>query len=310
MIHAILPFLTAIALSIVAAYYSVIGLAQIFPGSYWPIVIMGSVLEVSKLVTVSWLYNNWNVSVRMMRYYFLVAVILLMAITSMGIFGYLSKAHIEHSTSLAPLLEKEFIYEEKIKVQKESIENNRKNLSQLDAAVDQIMVRSADEKGAERSNQIRKAQQKERTRITDEIDGSQKTIQKIIEEKSPVSLEIRKAESDFGPIKYVAEVVYGTHDRDIIDKAVRLVIFIIIIVFDPLAILLLIAANQTYQSIKKAKEEPEEPKKAIKKKKVDLPPSPSIESLISSGVLRLKENDLPDNHEVIHKDRITKMNDE
>jgi hypothetical protein len=310
MIHAILPFLTAIALSIVAAYYSVIGLAQIFPGSYWPIIIMGSVLEVSKLVTVSWLYNNWNVSVRMMRYYFLVAVILLMAITSMGIFGYLSKAHIEHSTSLAPLLEKEFIYEEKIKTLKETIENNRKNLTQLDAAVDQIMVRSADEKGAERSNQIRKAQQKERTRITDEIDGSQKAIQKIIEEKSPVSLEIRKAESDFGPIKYVAEVVYGTHDRDIIDKAVRLVIFIIIIVFDPLAILLLIAANQTYQALKKAKEEPEEPKKAIKKKKVDLPPSPSIESLISSGVLRLKETELPDNHEVIHKDRITKMNDE
>lgn len=310
MIHVILPFLTAIGLSIVAAYYSVIGLAQIFPGSYWPIIIMGSVLEASKLVTVSWLYNNWNVSMRMMRYYFLVAVILLMAITSMGIFGYLSKAHIEHSTSLAPLLEKEFIYEEKIKTLKESIETNRKNLTQLDAAVDQIMVRSADEKGAERSNQIRKAQQKERTRITDEIDGSQKAIQKIIEEKSPVSLEIRKAESDFGPIKYVAEVVYGTHDRDIIDKAVRLVIFIIIIVFDPLAILLLIAANQTYQALKKAKEEPEEPKKAIKKKKVDLPPSPSIESLISSGVLRLKENDLPDNHEVIHKDRITKMNEE
>ena len=310
MIHVILPFLTAIGLSIVAAYYSVIGLAQIFPGSYWPIIIMGSVLEASKLVTVSWLYNNWNASVRMMRYYFLVAVILLMAITSMGIFGYLSKAHIEHSTSLAPLLEKEFIYEEKIKTLKETIENNRKNLSQLDAAVDQIMVRSADEKGAERSNQIRKAQQKERTRITDEIDGSQKAIQKIIEEKSPVSLEIRKAESDFGPIKYVAEVVYGTHDRDIIDKAVRLVIFIIIIVFDPLAILLLIAANQTYQALKKAKEEPEEPKKAIKKKKVDLPPSPSIESLISSGVLRLKETELPDNHEVIHKDRITKMNDE
>lgn len=310
MIHVILPFLTAIALSIVAAYYSVIGLAQIFPGSYWPIIIMGSVLEASKLVTVSWLYNNWNVSMRMMRYYFLIAVILLMAITSMGIFGYLSKAHIEHSTSLAPLLEKEFIYEEKIKTLKEGIEGNRKNLTQLDAAVDQIMVRSADEKGAERSNQIRKAQQKERTRITDEIDGSQKAIQKIIEEKSPVSLEIRKAESDFGPIKYVAEVVYGTHDRDIIDKAVRLVIFIIIIVFDPLAILLLIAANQTYRALKKEEEKPEEPKKAIKKKKVDLPPSPSIESLISSGVLRLKENDLPDNHEVIHKDRITKMNDE
>ena len=95
MINAILPFITAIALSGIAAYYSVIGLAQIFPGSYWPIIIMGSVLEASKLVTVSWLYNNWDVTVRIMRYYFLAAIILLMLITSMGIFGYLSKAHLD-----------------------------------------------------------------------------------------------------------------------------------------------------------------------------------------------------------------------
>ena len=160
MINAILPFITAIALSGIAAYYSVIGLAQIFPGSYWPIIIMGSVLEMSKLVTVSWLYNNWNVTTRWMRYYFLIAVLLLMGITSMGIFGYLSKAHIEHSTGITPLVEKEMIYEEKIKTLKEIIETNRKNVLQLDAAVDQVMARSADERGAERSNQIRKTQQK------------------------------------------------------------------------------------------------------------------------------------------------------
>lgn len=310
MIHVILPFLTAIALSIVAAYYSVIGLAQIFPGSYWPIIIMGSVLEVSKLVTVSWLYNNWNISVRTMRYYFLIAVILLMAITSMGIFGYLSKAHIEHSSTIAPSAAKVQIYEEKIKALQTQIDRNNKNLNQYDEAVDQVMGRSKDEKGAERSSQIRKAQQKERERIANENARLQKEIQLLTEEKLPLSLEVRKAESDLGPIKYVADVIYDTHDRDLIDKAVRLVIFTIIIVFDPLAILLLIAANQTYQTLKKEKDKPEEPKKAIKKKKLDLPPTPSIESLISSGVLRLKENDLPDNHEVIHKDRITKMNDE
>ena len=296
MIQALLPFIIAIALSAIAAFYSVIGLAQIFPGSFWPIILMGSVLEAAKLVTVSWLYNNGNVATRWMRYYFLIAVILLMGITSMGIFGYLSKAHIEHSTSLSPLIEKEMIYDAKIKVQKETIEANRKNLLQLDATVDQVMARSSDERGAERSNQIRKAQQKERTRISDEIARAQTEIQKITEEKSPISLEIKKAESDLGPIKYVAEVVYGTQDRDIIDRAVRLVIFIIIVVFDPLAVLLLIAANQTYRRLKE--ENPQiEVKKVVKKKKIDKSDGSSLESFY-----------VDDKHQVIPNDKIANMN--
>ena len=293
MLQVLLPFITAIALSGVAAFYSVIGLAQIFPGSYWPIIIMGSVLEAAKLVTVSWLYNNWNVTTRWMRYYFLIAVILLMGITSMGIFGYLSKAHIEHSTSLSPLIEKEMIYDAKIKIQKETIEANRKNLLQLDATVDQVMARSSDERGAERSNQIRKAQQKERTRIADEITRAQTEIQKITEEKSPISLEIKKAESDLGPIKYVAEVVYETQDRDLIDKAVRLVIFIIIVVFDPLAVLLLIAANQTYRKNNKDKKQ-----KVKVRKSIDVPSVPSVESFID------------EKNTVIAKDKIANMTGE
>ena len=296
MIHAILPFLTAIALSGIAAYYSVIGLAQIFPGSYWPIIIMGSVLEAAKLVTVSWVYNNWKTTFSAMKVYFLIAVVLLMAITSMGIFGYLSKAHIEHSSSIAPLIEKEFIYEEKIKTLKENIETNRKNVLQLDAAVDQVMARSADERGAERSNQIRKTQQKERIRAADEIARAQTEIQKITEEKSPISLEIKKAESDLGPIKYVADVVYGTQDRDLIDRAVRLVIFVIIVVFDPLAVLLLIASNQTYRRLKEKKPKPEI-KMAVRKKKIDKVDGPSLESFL-----------VDDDHQVIAKDKIVNMN--
>jgi len=295
MIHAILPFITAIALSGIAAYYSVIGLAQIFPGSYWPIIIMGSVLEAAKLVTVSWVYNNWKTTFSALKVYFLIAVVLLMAITSMGIFGYLSKAHIEHSTGITPLIEKEMIYEEKIKTLKENIETNRKNVLQLDAAVDQVMVRSSDERGAERSNQIRKAQQKERLRAADEIARAQTEIQKITEEKFPISLEIKKAESDLGPIKYVADVVYGTQDRDLIDKAVRLVIFVIIVVFDPLAVLLLIAANQTYRRLK---QQPEiEIKKVVRKKKIDKNDSPSLESFF-----------VDEKHQVIPKDKIADMN--
>ncbi len=284
MIHVILPFLTAIALSGIAAYYSVIGLAQIFPGSYWPIIIMGSVLEAAKLVTVSWVYNHWKTTFSALKLYFLIAVVLLMGITSMGIFGYLSKAHIEHSSTIAPQVAKVEIYDKKIEALQATIERNDKNLSQYDESVDQVMGRSKDERGAERASQIRKAQQKDRERIASENARIQKEIQKLTEEKLPLSLEVKKAESDLGPIKYVAEVVYGTQDRDLIDKAVRLVIFIIIIVFDPLAVLLLIASNQTYRRIKDEQEETTPVKKFLKKKKVDIKPSNTLESFFDDKV--------------------------
>ncbi len=271
MLQAILPFITAIGLSAVAAYYSVIGLAEIFPGSFWPIVIMGSILEAAKLVTVSWLYNNWNNTVTMMRDYFLFAIILLMGITSMGIFGYLSKAHIEHSSTIAPSVAKVQIYDEKIKALQATIERNDKNLSQYDEAVDQVMGRSKDERGAEKASQIRKTQQKDRERIAKENARLQQEIQDLTAEKMPLSLEVKKAESDLGPIKYVADVVYGTQDKDLIDKAVRLIIFVIIVVFDPLAVLLLIAANQTYRKLKKTKKVT---------KTIDVPAPPSVESFI------------------------------
>jgi hypothetical protein len=298
MTQVILPLLTALALSGIAAYYSVIGLAQIFPGSYWPIIIMGSVLEASKLVTVSWLYNNWKTTFSAMKLYFLIAVVLLMAITSMGIFGYLSKAHIEHSTSIAPLVEKVIIYEEKIKSIQATIERNNKNLSQYDEAVDQIMGRTKDERGAERANQIRKAQQKDRQRIATENAGLQKEIQRLTEEKLPLSLEVKKAESDLGPIKYVAEVVYNTQDRDIIDKAVRLVIFIIIVVFDPLAVLLLIAANQTLRKMKEENGVIEPIKKSSKKKKIETTSTRSLETFFAD-----------DKHEIIPKEKIANIGD-
>lgn len=242
-----LTFLTAMALSGVAAYYSVIGLAAIFPGSFWPIIIMGSVLEASKLVTVSWLYRNWKVAHFGMKSYLTVATVILMLITSMGIFGYLSKAHLEHSADTAPVASKVQLIDEKIKVAKENLDANRKVIKQMDEMVDQTMGRSNDEKGIANSVVIRRNQQKERSRIQTENETYQKTISQLTEEKFPLQIELQKAESDFGPIKYVAELIYGSGDKDIIDKAVRLVIMLIMVVFDPLAVLLLIAANMSMQ---------------------------------------------------------------
>ena len=249
-------FLAAFALSACAGLYSVIGLAAIFPGSYWPIIIMGSVLEGSKLVTTSWVYRNWDTAPRLMKYYMVTAIVILMAITSMGIFGYLSKAHLEHSADMAPLTDKVAMLDEKIKTEKENINANRTILKQLDEGVDQVMARSQDEKGADKAIAVRKAQAKERSRISQEISESQKTISALNEERGPLNVALQKAESDFGPIKYVAELIYGSGERDIIDKAVRLVIILIMVVFDPLAVLLLIAGNM---SLKKEPEiEPEQ----------------------------------------------------
>jgi hypothetical protein len=241
-----LTFLSAISLSAVAGYYSVIGLASIFPGSFWPVIFMGSVLEGSKLVTVSWLYNNWKKCPILIKTYLSIAVTILMLITSMGIFGFLSKAHLEHSSDNAPLLNKISILDEKIKTEKENIDANRKILKQFDEIVDQTMGRTTDEKGTDKAQAIRRTQQKDRSRIFQEIQQSQTTIAKYSEERSPLSNELKKTEADVGPIKYIAALLYNQEiNVDIIDKAVRVVILLIIVVFDPLAILLLIAANMS-----------------------------------------------------------------
>jgi hypothetical protein len=208
---------------------------------------MGTVLEAAKLVTVSWLYRNWKVVHIGMKSYLTVATVILMLITSMGIFGYLSKAHLEHSSDTAPMASKVQLIDEKIKVVKENLDANRKVIKQMDEMVDQTMGRSNDEKGIANSVVIRRNQQKERSRIQTENETYQKTISQLTEERFPLQIELQKAESDFGPIKYVAELIYGSGEKDIIDKAVRLVIMLIMVVFDPLAILLLIAANMSMQ---------------------------------------------------------------
>ena len=246
-----LTLLAALLLSGIAAYYSVIGLASIFVGAFWPVVFMGSSLEFAKVVTTSWLYRNWDKAPFLLKTYLTIAVVILMLITSMGIFGYLSKAHLEQSASMAPLANKVGLYNEKIKVEKENINANRKAIKQLDEAVDQVMGRSTDEKGADKAVSLRKTQQKERTRLLADTQESQRKVATLSDEVAPLSTELQKVESDFGPIKYIAELIYGSGEKDLIDKAVRLVIMLIMLVFDPLAVLLLIAANMSMKKPEK-----------------------------------------------------------
>lgn len=299
MITAYLTFLAALLLSGIAAYYSVIGLAAIFVGAFWPVVVMGSSLEFAKLITTSWVYRNWDVCPRALKYYLTTAVVILMLITSMGIFGYLSKSHLEQSTQIGPVADKVAMYDEKIKTLKENIDANRKILKQYDEAVDQVMARTEDARGAERAVQIRKTQQKDRVRIAEEISKDQKEITKLSDERAPIANDLRKTESEFGPIKYVAELIYGSSERDIIDKAVRLVIILIMLVFDPLAVLLLIAGNMTLaQEDNKKKDLLKQAYDRVQSKMEDLKVEKEVEDMVKVQKENLATIDEPTHEKV------------
>jgi hypothetical protein len=241
-----LLFAVALSLSALAAYYAVMGLIAIFAAAVVPIALMGSLLEASKLVVASWLYRNWKEIPTLMKSYFVGALIVLMLLTSMGIFGFLSKAHLDQAIPTGDVQSKLALIDEKIKTEKENINANRKELTQLDAQVDQTIARTDDARGAERSIQIRRNQQKDRNRILNEIGAAQTKIAKYNEERAPIASEVRKVEAEVGPIKYIAALIYGdesANDTTMLEKAVRIVTILIVIVFDPLAVLLLIAAN-------------------------------------------------------------------
>lgn len=239
-------FLSAIALSSVAAYYSIMGLVAIFSGAVTSIAVMGGVLEVSKLVVTSWLYRNWKETPRLLKAYFITAIIVLMLITSMGIFGYLSKAHLEQGMSSGNASAEVALLDEKIIIQKENINAARKTLSQLDSQVDATLSRSTDAAGAVNSSSIRRGQAKERTRLVEEIGTSQKEIARLSEERAPKASELRKVEAEVGPIKYIAALIYDdSQDTNTLEKAVRVIILMLVFVFDPLAVLMFIAVNQS-----------------------------------------------------------------
>ncbi len=241
-----LLFAVALSLSALAAYYAVMGLVAIFAAAVIPIALMGSLLEASKLVVASWLYRNWKEIPTLMKSYFVVALVVLMMLTSMGIFGFLSKAHLDQAIPTGDVQSKLALLDEKIKTEKENINASRKELTQLDAQVDQTIARTTEASGADRAIAIRRGQQKDRARILNEIGTAQAKIAKLNEERAPIASEVRKVEAEVGPIKYIAALIYGdesANDTTMLEKAVRIVTILIVIVFDPLAVLLLIAAN-------------------------------------------------------------------
>ena len=235
----------AITISAIAAWYSVAGLAAIFAAAVIPVIIMGGALEAGKIVATVWLHNNWQRVSWAYKTYLVPAIVFLMLLTSMGIFGFLSKGHADQSIVSGDSMSKVAIYDEKIKSERDNIDQAKRALEQMNSQVDQMMSRTDTDRGAERAVAIRKQQARERANLQAEITKSQKAIQKLQEERAPLAAEFRKVEAEVGPIKYIAALIYGDNpDQNLLEAAVRWVIILIVIVFDPLALCLILAANK------------------------------------------------------------------
>jgi len=236
----LITFISAISISLIAAGYSILGLATLFAGAYVPIIAMGSALEVGKLVAASWLYHNWRSNIpKSLKTYLFTSIIVLIFITSIGIFGFLSKAHLDQVKPTAGNTEQIELIDKKIRQEEKIIERAERTLAQLDKALDVYI----DKEFVTRGLKERKKQKEERDLLNKSIDEAMKKITNLNNSKSSINIEQLKLEADVGPLKYVAELIYGDNANDHFDSAVRIIILILIFVFDPLAVLLLIAAN-------------------------------------------------------------------
>ena len=242
MILALFTLLTALAISAVAAFYSIVGLMAIFSTSALSIAVMGIVLEIGKLVTASWLYQNWKRVPFLLKSYLTIAVIVLMFITSMGIFGYLSKAHIDQGKGVAEIYLKVERVDNRIQTQRNTILRYEKQLINLDTALNKYLDLGAVSKGLAKRDE----QEPERKELVNLINKAQERIDLLLEERGEYQLQINSFEVEIGPIKYISAIIYGDRALDYIDTAVRAVILILVFVFDPLAVLLLVSANMSF----------------------------------------------------------------
>ena len=238
----------ALVLSIIAAYYSVIGLATIFSAASLPVIIMSASMEVAKVTTAVWLHHYWGKCKWTMKSYLVTSVIVLSTITSIGIFGLLSKAHSDQTIVSGNITSQLSIIDEKIQTEKNNIEENKKALVQMSSGVNETIARSTSEAAIGRAFQLRKNLTKERNEIQKAITSSQEKIAQLNEQRAPIASELRQVESEVGPIKYLAAMVYGDNpDTNTLERAVRWLIIMLVIVFDPLAITMVLAANEGFK---------------------------------------------------------------
>jgi hypothetical protein len=243
-----LTLFTSLTLAATAAYFSIVGLMTIFSGAALSIAFMASVLEFGKIVSAAWLHYEWDRINNLVRAYFTTAVIVLMLITSMGIFGYLSKAHIDASVTSDSYSLEASIVDKRLEGKQLQLDNLTGRLESLDYVLQTSQPKDR--------NYVNKVQTTERNEINAEIDILVDEIVALNEQKMPILRQQLDQEAELGPVKYIADMIYGDDAESYYDNAVRWIILTIIFVFDPLAIMLLIVSTAAF---KRDREKPAKP---------------------------------------------------
>jgi len=238
----VLAIVRGIALSAVAAYFSVLGIAAIFAGAFVSVAVMMALLEMSKLVAASWIYRNWSIAPTIMRFYMIVAVIVLVLITSLGIFGFLTKAHVDQTISSGDNILRIEQIDSRIDRQQRVINDAENVITQLDDAVS-ILQEYDRIRGPNGALAVRESQREERSLLNGQIDEASDVILDLKQQRAELSRTQLELEAKVGPLRYIAEMLYGNEAKNHFDSAVRLITIILVFVFDPLAVCLLLAGN-------------------------------------------------------------------
>lgn len=247
MLFGILTLLTALAMATTAGVFAIMGIMAIFAGLPAHAMVMGAVIELGKVVGVSWIYRNWTEPTKI-KYVMMPLVLLAMLLTSMGIFGLLSKAHldqtapVQNNTAIIERMDKQIAREQK------EISDYEIVIGQLDQAV-QVLTDYDRIRGPSGAIAVREEQREQREQLNNGIQEAYSTIDELEERRLELLQQIQAVELEVGPVKYLAEIVYEDSTSNL-ENAVRWVIIAFIFVFDPMAILLLMAANHSLMNHK------------------------------------------------------------
>mgnify|MGYP003392143911 CR=1 FL=1 len=234
-----LALLSALFVSGVAAWYSIFGLTAIFAGAYFPVLIMGSSLEFCKVVTAAWLHLNWKQLSTWLRIYLSTALLILMLITSMGIFGFLSRAHIEQESAVSKITTTDLL------VKKNDLQTAKGKLSNIDkelAIFDNALSTLTNKGYASRTFDEVKNTEKPKAKLAKSRDEQIDKISKLQSEIIHVESEVKKLQAEIGPIRYVTQIFWADTSESSLEKTVTYMIVLLVVVFDPLAVVLIIGS--------------------------------------------------------------------
>jgi hypothetical protein len=242
----VLVLLSGIFISVISAYYSILGLVSIFSGATLLIMLMGSSLEIGKIISCLWLHKHWNDRIGFLKVYLSIAIIVLMGITSLGIYGFLTKANLKQSEGVNLNLSKVASLENNINREQSRLDLNNAQILQYNELLSKLTTQDV-----RRASNERRRIQSEIKVLSKESKEISKTVDNLNTELLPYKSEINAVEVEVGTLLYISKLIYGDDYKEHLPQTLTALTLLIIFVFDPLAIGLLIASQKSFGLIPK-----------------------------------------------------------